>query len=239
MKTFLAGVIVATCITAGVNHVMATSTTTSVSACAHKKTGALRLKTGKKCKSTERPVSWPSSHAAPLAGEQGPAGTQGVAGQQGPTGVAGTPGIDGANGLSKAYRKNFRGGKIMTGDLEPKSIIGISLPAGDYIVSANLTATSDMAIVGICYFVGIALPSTIGLISSDNIADGSAVLQTHISLTSDDVLAINCWRTSGDNVIDIEGSIYAVAVDTITSYSPNFLCPSSLEDKSSVESMAC
>jgi hypothetical protein len=267
MKTFLAGVIVATCITAGVNHVMATpSAKAPISACAHKKTGDLRLKTGKKCKSTERAVAWPSSQATPLTGAQGPAGIQGVSGLQGSAGVqgpqgsagaAGAPGVDGAvgvagtpgtngapgingtNGLSRAYQKNFLGGQITTLELAPKTMNAINLPAGNYIVSANLTATSEGTFQAKCYFIGISAPSTIGLKSFENIADGSAVLQTHVSLLTDDVLGINCWRTGGGAVINVEGSIYAIAVDTITDYSPDFLCPSSLEDKSSAQSMAC
>jgi hypothetical protein len=116
---------------------------------------------------------------------------------------------------------------------------GINLPAGNYIVSANLTATSNGAFAAQCYFIGISAPSTIGLKSFENIADGSAVLQTHVSLFTDDVLGINCWRTGGGDVINVEGSIYAIAVDAIASYSPDFLCPTSLEDKSSAQSMAC
>jgi hypothetical protein len=263
MKTFLAGVIVATCITAGVNHVMAASATTSVSACAHKKTGVLRLKTGKKCKSTERPVAWPSSRTTPLTGAQGPAGIQGAAGQQGPAGiegeagqqgppgatgapgadgaagVTGTPGIDGANGVSKAYQLNSLGGQITVAETAPKSIAAISLPAGNYIVSANLTVTSDSNFSGTCQFSNLSSPSTIGLRLIASISGGSAVLQTHVSLAGDDSLAVNCQRTGGADTIRLDTTIYAIAVDTITSYSPGFLCPSSLEDESSAQSMAC
>lgn len=254
MKTFLAGVIVATCITAGVNHVMAASATTSVSACAHKKTGVLRLKTGKKCKSTERPVAWPSSRTTPLTGAQGPAGIQGEAGQQGPpgatgapgadgaAGVTGTPGIDGsngANGVSKAYQLNSLGGQITVAETAPKSIAAISLPAGNYIVSANLTVTSNSNFSGTCQFSNLSSPSTIGLRLIPNISGGSAVLQTHVSLAGDDSLAVDCQRTGGADTIRLDTTMYAIAVDTITSYSPGFLCPSSLEDESSAQSMAC
>lgn len=251
MKSFLAGVIVATCITAGVNHVMATNATTSVSACAHKKTGALRLKTGKKCKSTERPVAWPSSRTTPLTGAQGPAGIQGtpgVAGQQGPAGAAGAPGVDGAdgvagtpgvNGLSKAYQLNSLGGQITNAETDPKGIAAISLPAGNYIVSANLTVTSDSNFSGTCQFGNLSSPSTIGLRLIASISGGSAVLQTHVSLDGDDSLVVNCQRTGGTTTIRLDTTMYAIAVDTITDYFPDFLCPSSLEDESSAQSMAC
>jgi hypothetical protein len=258
MKTFLAGVIMATCITAGVNHVMATpSTKAPISACAHKKTGDLRLKTGKKCKSTERAVAWPSSQATPLTGAQGPAGIQGVSGLQGSAGVqgpqgsagaAGAPGVDGAvgvagtpgaNGLSKAYQLNSLGGQITIAETDPKSIASIYLPAGNYIVSANLIATSASNFSGTCQFGNLLSPSAIGLRLIANISGGSAVLQTHVSLAGDDSLAVDCQRTGGVDNIRLDTTMYAIAVDTITEYFPDFPCPTSLEDKSSAQSMAC
>jgi hypothetical protein len=255
MKTFLAGALVASCVTAGVNHVMAApSTKASITACAHKKTGVLRVKTGKKCKSSERLVEWPSTRATPLTGAQGPAGIQGVQGpagiqgvegQQGSAGPAGAQGTDGpigANGLSKAYQVNFLGGQIRTDEPDSKPITGINLPAGNFIITANLIVASGSPFTGTCQFGDLSLPSTIGLRSIATISGGSAILQTHISLPDDDVLVINCQRLSGDQTISIEGSIYAVAVDTITEYDPDLLderCPSSRGDKSSVRSMVC
>jgi hypothetical protein len=64
-----------------------------IKACVNKRTGALRVvRNGKRCKKSERTISW---NASGQAGPQGAAGNAGAAGLQGP---AGTPGVGGASG---------------------------------------------------------------------------------------------------------------------------------------------
>ena len=73
------------------NAVSGTSTSAStIHACVHKKSGAARIVTARKrCKRTERRVTW---------NRVGPAGADGVAGATGPAGPAGPAGAPGANG---------------------------------------------------------------------------------------------------------------------------------------------
>lgn len=222
MKSFLVGVVLATFITTGVNHVTATTNTTSVSACADKKTGALRLKTAKKCKSTERSVTWSSSATSGQTGAQGPAGEQGPAGAQGIQGVqgaAGAQGSIGANGLSKAYRREFAGGTLTTNN-ELKLSSLIYLPAGKYIVTANFELTSATAFTGTCQFGSLTSPAQSGPRSIAQIANGTAILQTSVVLPNDNELHVNCQRITGNDVVSIGGTIYAIAVDAIESYNP-------------------
>jgi hypothetical protein len=216
MKSFLVGVVLATFITTGVNHVTATTNTTSVSACANKKTGALRLKTAKKCKSTERSVTWSSSATSGQTGAQGPAGEQGPAGVQGATGAQGSIG---ANGLSKAYKSEFVGGTLTTNnELRLSSLI--YLPAGKYIVTANFELTSATAFTGTCQFGSLTSPAQSGPRSIAQIANGTAILQTSVVLPNDNELHVNCQRITGNDVVSIGGTIYAIAVDAIESYNP-------------------
>lgn len=219
MKSFLVGVVLATFITTGVNHVTATTNTTSVSACADKKTGALRLKTAKKCKSTERSVTWSSSATSGQTGAQGPAGEQGPAGAQGVQGAAGAQGPIGANGLSKAYKREFAGGTLTTNNEIRRSSL-IYLPAGKYIVTANFELTSATAFTGTCQFGSLTSPAQSGYRSIAQIANGTAILQTYVVLPNDNELHVNCQRTTGNDVVSIGGTIYAIAVDAIESYNP-------------------
>jgi hypothetical protein len=77
---------------AGSGWAVAASSPGTITACAKKRGGQLRLVTGKKkCAKSERKVSW--AQAGP-AGVAGPAGSPGVAGGIGPTGPAGRDGSD-------------------------------------------------------------------------------------------------------------------------------------------------
>jgi len=73
-----------------------------INGCYSKKTGALRLVDGKKCKKSERSVSWnkrgPQGPRG-LQGAQGPRGAQGMPGSQGTQGPQGEQGIQGEQGL--------------------------------------------------------------------------------------------------------------------------------------------
>jgi hypothetical protein len=67
----------------------------TVYACAKKKGGALRtVKKGKRCKRTERKLSWSTR------GPGGAQGERGVAGGQGPAGATGAPGATGSTGAT-------------------------------------------------------------------------------------------------------------------------------------------
>jgi hypothetical protein len=223
MKSFLVGVVLATFITTGVNHVTATTNTKSVSACADKRTGALRLKTANRCRSTERSVVWPSSATPGKTGAQGPAGAQGANGAQG---IQGVQGAAGANGLSRAYKREFRGSTLIENNQLRLSSL-IYLPAGKYIVTANLVLTSPTVFTGTCQFGSLTSPSQSGIRSIAQIASGTAILQTSVVLPNDNQIEVNCQRLTGESVVEIEGSIYAIAVDAIESYNPS-LDPTSI-----------
>jgi hypothetical protein len=95
---------------------------TTIKACAKKSNGAMRLiDVSKKCKKSERTLSW---------------GTQGDAGATGATGAAG------ANGISIVYSKagNESGIEFSTGEFRPIEGVVLTLPeipAGSYTVSIS------------------------------------------------------------------------------------------------------
>lgn len=97
--------------------------TTTIYACVSKKSGAMRIVSAKaKCKHGEHKLSWGS------AGPAGPAGATGAAGKQGANGV----GID--FGTSKVGGESI---PLATGGEDV--VLSRTLPAGSYLVSAQVT----------------------------------------------------------------------------------------------------
>lgn len=96
LGTFLLGVLV-TAVSIGAVTNASAANDKSITACANKKTGAMRLLTKGKCKSTETSLSWNQQGPTGNTGEAGPAGPAGTAG---PTGAAGATGATGARGAS-------------------------------------------------------------------------------------------------------------------------------------------
>lgn len=110
------------------------SATKTIKACAKKKGGALRV--AKKCKKSERRVTWSASG---VRGLQGPAGAPGSAGTNGTNGANGTNGTDGTSGTSTGetffssagFGTNFGGGGAC--DTTPSGpSITFDAPSGSY-----------------------------------------------------------------------------------------------------------
>jgi hypothetical protein len=237
MKSFLAGALVATVVSAGVTYAVASGSTDSVQACAHKKTGALRIMTGKKCKRTELPVSWPaglaqvSEGATGATGPKGDTGATGTIGPKGDTGATGPQGPSGDSGVSTVYGSSFIN-SFVNGDESSKRISFIQLPAGVHLVFASLRASSNTASPTRirCEFEPKATGWAVSPYSvvDAGVSGGTISLQAHYSFSNDDEVFISCLELSGEpsQRINLEGSIYAVPVGEVTDYFPD-LCPSS------------
>jgi hypothetical protein len=87
--------------------------------------------------------------------------------------------------------------------------------------------TSATAFTGTCQFGSLASPAQSGPRLVAQIANGTAILQTSVVLPNDNQLDMNCQRITGDNVVNIDGAIYAIAVDAIEDYNP-LLDPTSI-----------
>ena len=99
----------------------------SIKACAKKSNGAMRLiDVSKKCKKSERTLTW------------GTKGATGAKGATGPTGATGSDGPAGASGISYATY-TFDSPFLISQSDEPQTI-GIldNLPAGDYLMQATV-----------------------------------------------------------------------------------------------------
>lgn len=100
----------------------------TITACANKTTGVLRLSTDGKCvKKTEARVKWNQK------GLTGPAGPTGAAGAPGSTGTAGRDGVDGKSGT-----EGKSGNTILSGTSDPTAAIGST---GDFYLN---TATNKL-----------------------------------------------------------------------------------------------
>ena len=226
MKSFLIGVLVATVISGGVTYAVASGSTDRVAACAHKKTGALRLSNGKKCKKSERLVSWPAGLAQAAQGATGPKGDTGATGPSG-------------SGVGQAYTSSFE-----LGLLEPSvpyaNMGGITLPAGTYIITANIQMSEfiapDAAVAAVpgtpdatCRFkyVNDDIPALGSLGSRSTTWRDVMVFQTHVSLTSETFVPIECKNDSLDYV-GFRGTFYAIPVSNVTYHIPFDYCPESM-----------
>jgi hypothetical protein len=95
--------------------------TPTIKACAAKKTGDLRMITGKaKCKKSEQLVSW---------------GAKGPTGARGPAGAPAIPNVTTVNNFGQSWVNIY----VAAGGYNTISLVESSqLPAGDYLVLANL-----------------------------------------------------------------------------------------------------
>ena len=88
---FSLGALAAT-ISLGAVQFAAASGGSTITACANKSTGAMRLLAKGSCKKTERKVVW---------------NQEGIQGQTGAQGIPGTPGVNGVNGVNKKSQINL------------------------------------------------------------------------------------------------------------------------------------
>lgn len=238
MKSFLAGALVATIVSAGVTYAVASGSTDTVRACAHKKTGDLRIMTGKKCKKSERQVSWPAGLTQATQGATGATGATGPKGDTGATGAAGQQGPAGTNGLSVAYKSSFTNGYMLSTQTAFGSYGGMDLPPGSYVVFANLNLWSGDAskpTQATCRIESFGSDFTFGMQTETSIdvgpQGGSIPLQTDIILRSDGGFTIGCRNDTGTpgHRVNFESNLYAIAVDSFEQYSPS-ICRSSTVD---------
>jgi hypothetical protein len=124
---------------------------TSIKACAKKKGGAMRLiDVSKKCKKSERTLTW---------GTQGDAGATGATGATGGTGATGATGSNGSNGYSRTYSHEFTSNSALqlSNDLGETSLQNElwlnSIPAGNYTfsVSAQVNYSARSTHTGFAY----------------------------------------------------------------------------------------
>jgi hypothetical protein len=103
------------------------ATGTSIKACAKKSNGAMRLiDVSKKCKKSERTLTW------------GTQGDSGATGATGPAGTAGATGAAGSNGLSTAYAFTNSQTNLFYAEVAKPIVTAQSLPAGSYVWSHSM-----------------------------------------------------------------------------------------------------
>jgi hypothetical protein len=119
--------------------IAATSGGPAISACASKKTGALRL--ARKCRHNERTLSWNQT------GPPGPQGKRGPTGSKGATGAKGAQGPPGAQGAPGPGATSFETKIAQNAEAPPLAALknGITLTgicSGAKIASLTITASS-------------------------------------------------------------------------------------------------
>jgi Collagen triple helix repeat (20 copies) len=159
--TFVAGAIMLPAISLAVQP----NATTTIQACANKKTGVLRL-APPACKSSERAANWNAVGPRGLtglsgpsgmpggpgpSGSPGPMGPSGPPGSTGPTGPSGVPGPSGPSGATGPAGQNAALPALVGSatNANGQSICGVQLAAfpdiGTVTVSGHATFTSDNA----------------------------------------------------------------------------------------------
>lgn len=218
MKSFLAGALVATVISAGVTYAVASTSSETITACAHKKTGALRIMTGKKCKKSERAVSW-SAGVAQAA--QGVAGPKGDAGSPGAQGTPGAEGLPGSNGVSQIYVSSFTGGYADSGT-PWRQVETFYLPAGTFLVifSLRITFSGGTTHDAECRLVEVPNATDEGNRLGARTTTNGAILtiQNHYVLTSPDEVNVECI-SNGNSQVNVAGNSYAIETNSISGYS--------------------
>lgn len=120
-----------------------------ITACYLKNGGTLRVvdATTATCSSKETMLTWNVQGPTGAQGTQGLQGPIGLTGPAGPTGPSGPMGLAGATGpagpagTSKAYFKRIEGVLLST-TTEDEKVVGLSVPAGVYYVTAMGTVMS-------------------------------------------------------------------------------------------------
>jgi len=214
MKSFLAGVLVATIVSAGVTYAVASNSTETITACAHKKTGDLRIMTGQKCKKSERVVSWSAGVAQATQGVAGPKGDTGSPGAQG---VPGTDGLPGSNGVSQMYVSSFIGGRTDPGD-GWELMETFSLPAGSFLVifSFRITFSGGTIHDAECRLLEVSNATDEGnRLNARTTTNGSILtIQNHYVLTSPGEVNVECISL-GDSQVNVAGNSYAIQTDSV------------------------
>jgi hypothetical protein len=153
---FVVGLFSAFVLSAGLSVATASSSSSTIKACANKKTGALRL--ASKCKSSERSVSWS------VTGPQGVAGATGDAGVPGPKGDTGAAGPAGERGPSSVYTTTIESVPVQAetqaeplGQLNTETTVAsVTLPAGKWLVRFDglVVNSINQSVAAFCQLVG-------------------------------------------------------------------------------------
>ena len=124
-----------------------------VDACYSKATGELSLRSGKKCASGTKPLSWAVRGPAGPAGPAGPRGEAGSNGAPGATGATGPTGAPGAPGTARAYGRVLPDGTLTNASSGVKAV---RKAVGVYCVSApGLSSASNVVLLTIDYGLGV------------------------------------------------------------------------------------
>jgi hypothetical protein len=124
--------------------IAATGSSGVINACAAKRGGALRV--AKKCRHTEKRVSWNRQGPAGAAGQTGQNGQPGTNGQNGQAGQNGLDGQNGAPGSARAYGRVLADGTLDTA--HSKNVTGSTkVGSSEYCVAVSNATPADSVMV--------------------------------------------------------------------------------------------
>jgi hypothetical protein len=197
--------------------------------CYNRHSGAVRVidtATRQRCRRRESELDWdevgpPGPRGG--GGKTGPQGKQGKTGLQGKQGLPGTPGSPGAPGVSNAYTAGQSGSVGLSPT--PIGVLTLSVPGGDYVVTASVKLTNADAGPGAteqasCSLKNVsnagseasasaAIPFTSAPAAADTIPlDGSALGATQLEMV--------CERLSSGSVSASAAQIDAVQVTSLS-----------------------
>ena len=153
----VAGMVSVAVVGAGIAGAAAGSQKT-IHGCVSKRTGALRI--ARKCKRSERGISWNQKGPAGPQGLPGATGRTGATGPQGPAGQNGQNGQNGAPGSARAYADvSDAGGHLAFKTGAVQGFTGVRSPsAGIYCLTpvAGISPATSTAVVTAHYSSGMA-----------------------------------------------------------------------------------
>ena len=160
------------------------------------------------------------------AGPQGDAGAQGAQGEQGPKGEQGAAGVDGVNGTngtngatgprgpSNAYFKKVECCPAVTStdSLNPTQLISFTLPAGKYVVFADLNM--QVTEPGRCT---LSTSNSGEDMIGDIEADSTLEFQLAPTFTGTGTITVSCIKDNNVGLLRIlDSAVTAIQVETIT-----------------------
>jgi hypothetical protein len=189
----------------------------TITACVHKHGGTLYK--AKKCSKGDAKISWNK------------AGQRGSTGKNGTNGKNGNNGNNGNNGAVAAFTTaplsatvNFTTAGLLT----QKTILSLTLPAGDYAISANTTATlSANAVTNYdvnCSLVDGATNDLVaggGTSESNGHGDVNLAMNIDVSETATSTVSIECYNATttpaaGFNLFANSAAISAVQANSVS-----------------------
>jgi hypothetical protein len=203
-------VVIAAAIGAGVAYAAIPDSNGVYTACKLRATGTVRLidKTGavpassllSRCTALEDQITWNQ------VGQLGPAGPQGLKGDKGDTGDTGQA------GPSAAYTNYGDGFHTLTHDAT-QTMASVTVPAGDYILSAHVTAIiDDRGEFAQCSFLAAATVHGLHAVMTDT---SSEAMIGDVTLTgTSNLIFLRCNAQGG--TLKTNGEMIATKVGSIT-----------------------